>query len=435
MDGIKRKKRTPKTTRTSQPRSLSEEQHVADNSDVVGEQKKKKCILQQSKHITPEHHYVRIQKIVRARWTHILLRFVVVMGALMLIANHREKTTIDIRPHLEYVALDRVVRAERNPQEGELGFEIVALSDEVSLPVTASSERAVERYASGEVTVVNDYSSEPQRLVVGTRFESASGKIFMLDDDVIVPGKTGEEKGTLTVNVHAKDSGESYNIDSTDFTLPGFKEAGLTEKYNRLYAFSQKPFDGGFVGTEPYIGDEESLAYEHKAQNMLLDRLSLRLEKEKTDKLLLIQKSIQVQYRDAEFIIDESGTTGILTTKGTIFALAVGRDNLENFINQQTFPEHEAYMIAPRDLQVLLNGTSIDFEHQQAISVTVSGSPMFSWYVDESLVKKTLRGVHFSDLPYVFELMPSVDRAHTDVRPFWKNRVSSNINRIVVHVQ
>ena len=81
--------------------------------------------------------------------------------------------------------------------------------------------------ASGYIEIYNAYGAASQKLVAQTRFETKEGKIFRIQNSIIVPGAK-MISGSLTpssirAKVVADSAGEEYNIGSSYFTIPGFK--------------------------------------------------------------------------------------------------------------------------------------------------------------------------------------------------------------------
>ena len=377
-----------------------------------------------------------INTLVRLRWFRRLATAGIIFGILAFIISQHDRTHLTIRPHLQYISFDETVSAQRNPREGELGFEIIAVTDEISIPIIASGERPVETYAQGTVTIVNDYSSEPQRLLPETRFISASGKIFKLGSkEIIVPGREATKPGTIPATLYADEPGPSYNIDSTDFTIPGFKEAGLEEKYNKIYASSTGSFTGGALTTEWYITDEQEAQAERELQKQLQERLSLKLEKEKTEELMLIDNTTRIHYKPITSVFSDSKETGLVTGRGTIFAAAIGEEQLKKFVTGKLLEEdreESLVMLNPDVLDMSHGGGAIDFEHQRTLNISLSGSPLFSSVIDEEAFKNSIRGLKKKDIIDFFENTHSVDRAQVIVRPFWRKSISKDIEKITL---
>ncbi len=113
------------------------------------------------------------------------------------------------------------------------GSKIIETSNEsISLPLKTG----------GFISIYNAYSAAPQKLVAQTRFETKDGKIFRIQNPVIVPGVkmsgTKLTPSSIKVNVVSDAAGEEYLIGPSYFTIPGFQGS---PKYAGFYAESTEP--------------------------------------------------------------------------------------------------------------------------------------------------------------------------------------------------
>lgn len=93
--------------------------------------------------------------------------------------------------------------------------------------------------ASGKITVYNEWSTTPETLNKGTRFISG-GKAFLLQSDILVPGAKLDPNppikfiaGSIEASVTAENSGESYNIGPTSFTISSLPSSQQAKIYGR----------------------------------------------------------------------------------------------------------------------------------------------------------------------------------------------------------
>jgi hypothetical protein len=121
--------------------------------------------------------------------------------------------------------------------------------DTVTVPLTVTPTgvgASGERKARGKVVIYNAFSADPQPLVATTRLETTSGMIFRLTTGVTVPGVTSiagkEEPGAIEAEIVADQSGDTYNISPTTFTIPGFKG---NAKYGKFSAKLLSATTGG----------------------------------------------------------------------------------------------------------------------------------------------------------------------------------------------
>ncbi len=359
---------------------------------------------------------------------------VFVMLVVFFVGEIQQKTEITLRPHVEPIDFNTTVVSLRNPGVGQLGFDIIALDDQVSIPVDASGVRSVQEYASGAVTLYNNYSQEPQRLLPNTRLESAGGKIFLLGDkEVIIPGKSGTGPGTVSAQVYAQESGSSYNIDLTDFTIPGFSELGLVEKYNNIYAVSEERFSGGYVGEENYVTQAELEIKKEEAQRLLEERLRLRIEKEKTDSVVLVQEAIDFEFDSPETIFEDNDQ-GYLIQTGKIIAAVISVDNIISYISDvYTLQGGESVSIKNMEsLNISYSGDAIDLRNNNELILSLNGSLLVRSILDHEDVKKYFAGLHTEDIIPVTEDYLLIDKLDIKIQPPWRNTIHGDINLISI---
>src|SRR3989338_1226753 len=163
-----------------------------------------------------------------------------------------------VTPKQRTVLVDSQFSAFKTPSVGELGYEIMTVTKEGSAEAAPSGESNVEEKASGTITIYNDYSTAPQRLIRNTRFQTPEGLIYRINESIVVPGQsksgTTVSPGSIEVVVYADEAGEKYNIGLTDFTVPGL--AG-TARFTTIYARSKTPMSGGFVGREKVVNEQD----------------------------------------------------------------------------------------------------------------------------------------------------------------------------------
>ncbi len=138
--------------------------------------------------------------------------------------------------------------------------------------------------AEGTIRVYN-FQNPPRaiNLQSRTRFlSSEGGKIFRCPDKIYLPPAQIQEGKVVPsfkdVKVIAQEAGEDYNIEASNFSLPGLVGTAL---YYTIYAESESPMTGGFekeikVITEEDLEDAENIlkeSLERLAKNSLKDKL------------------------------------------------------------------------------------------------------------------------------------------------------------------
>jgi hypothetical protein len=146
---------------------------------------------------------------------------VVIIGLLTFVFN---SATVTIVPkHEDIQDMSKVYSLSLTGDAGTIGYTLATSTLTKTKTLSVSETKVVESKASGKIVIYNNFDSEPQRLIKNTRFESAAGKIYRVNQSVVVPGKNGTTPGSIEVTVYADEVGSSYNAAPTDFTIPGFK--------------------------------------------------------------------------------------------------------------------------------------------------------------------------------------------------------------------
>jgi hypothetical protein len=380
-----------------------------------------------------------IDKVFNHKITSLFIKIIIVVAAIFIFFNNRDRTTMTVRPHYQYLELSELIKVYKNPKEGDLGFDIIAITEEVTSSVIADEERPMLVKSSGEIIIYNNYSTEPQRLIPETRFKTAGGKIFFLGkEEVIIPGKVGDNIGSTTAMVYAEKAGEQYNIDTTDFSVPGFKESGLIDKYNGIYAVSTQMMEGGFIGSEAYVSENERLKAEQALSIDLVDRLRSRLNREKTENTFLVEGSEKYRFKESEYLSDALGSAGVLSQRGTILAIVVGNKFLGEYIADNYFEisdTESVKMLQYDDARLTLNNNTFDFENSDIAEINVSGSLLYVWNINKESLANNITNIKKRDLNRYLEDMISIDRASIKVRPFWRGVTSEDSNNIKIEVQ
>jgi len=92
----------------------------------------------------------------------------------------------------------------------------------------ATGEENSGQKSTGKIAVLN-YTTTIQGLLVNTRFQTASGLVFRLSSEALVPSIKKGTPGRVVVDAVSDDGGTKYNISQgTKLTVPGLGEAGKT---------------------------------------------------------------------------------------------------------------------------------------------------------------------------------------------------------------
>lgn len=310
--------------------------------------------------------------------------------------------------------------AYKTGSDGVLLFSVVKISDTKGVAVPATGETQVSRKASGNIVVYNAASAEPQRLVKTTRFETPDGKIYRVQTDITIPGKTSAGPGSLEITVVADQAGEAYNIGLTDFTVPGFKG---DPKFKTVYARSKTPMTGGFVGMEKGVSPEALAQAKEELKASLKDQLIEEARAQVPADFVLYPTLSTITYEDGPQSSSTDKTVNV-NESGSFYGVIFKKSDLAQYIKTKklSIPENQAIeVIGLPELELAFDGAApSDLLKSTQIDFKVNGTATAVWLTDETSLKKDLSGQSKNDLSIVLKNYPGILSADAIIRPFWK---------------
>ncbi len=372
----------------------------------------------------------------------IILFFVIIAGGIgFSIATGG--AVITIYPKSREITVNAEFTAYKQNTPGELSYEIMTIEAAGERQVTATGQETVTEQATGEIEI-SKATPGAEKLIKNTRFETPDGKIFRIQESVVVPGAVKNAAGTLVpgtirAQVFADVAGTEHNIAAnTKMTVPGFKESNFTELYNAISAQNPEAFTNGMNGPR-YIIDENELATAKQSLQMeLRDSLLARIEKERPagfttfkDATAITYTTLPaVQYGDSLVTIREQAVLQIPLFKEADFASFIAKESIVGYdpaqgvrinnIDSLTF----SYPIATTSQSNLANMDSLLFK--------IAGAPKIVWTFDGDQMKADLLGMQKTAFISVLGKYPGVDRGEVKIRPFWKRSFPKELSEIEI---
>lgn len=355
------------------------------------------------------------------------LLFLAVTGVLILsfflVSWMVSGATVTITPRTESRQINAIITAATDKSMAkELVFEKIELQKSANIELAPDGEQNVNRKATGTIVVYNNYSSEPQRLIKHTRFETPQGLIYRINEAVNVPGKkTVDGKavpGGIEVTVYADQSGESHNIGMSDFTIPGFK--GDAERYKNFYARSKTPIEGGFSGTEKYVTEEKIKVATEALQERLKNDLQGEARTATPESFILYDNAHLTTFEPLRK--ESKATTVSVTLSARLTGFLLKKEDLGVVVSKKTGldsadAEHRIRVGNLDDLAFSFQG--IPDGTTESISFRLEGSPFIIWKFDEEGVRQALRGKEESEADSILKGFIGIEKAEIVTRPFW----------------
>lgn len=345
---------------------------------------------------------------------------------------------IKITPKQDIKTLNETFIAKKDSATG-LAFQVVTVSKEVEKsvdPKDVTSEQKVEKKARGSIVIYNNASTQVQKLVATTRFQTPEGLIFRLVSPAVVPGKTTKDgkttPGSVEVVVEADKAGVEYNIGLKDFTVPGLKSDPV--KYKEIYAKSKTEMTGGFSGMQKVITKEVLTKTEEEMDNNLRDLLSKDIITQMPGDYVLYKKSMSFKF-DPVVISTNSNGTVVLKKKAVTSAIIFNRSILTKTILDKVFPD------AGDNVIKITNLDSLDFSYSDpgfqingstSITFLLKGDANLEWIFDENSLKNDLLGLSKKSANTVMTSYPSIKEAWITTRPFWNSTIPKDSNKVTV---
>jgi hypothetical protein len=359
------------------------------------------------------------------------LTFVVVIliiaasiGALFYFSSAR----VEVTPNTVSAAVQSSFTASQST--GSLPFEIITADKTASQSVAGSGTKTVTSSASGDITIYNTQSTA-QKLITNTRFATAAGLIFRIHTAVTIPAGTVAKPGSVTTKVYADQAGDTYNVGSTSFTIPGF--AG-TPQASKVYARSTSAMTGGASGLVPIV----DAAVESGARKALVAALETdllaSLEAKIPEGYVLLPNAATTTYQNLALV--PSATTGQAEVKeqGTITAVVFPNAALAKAIASSVsglnYQGEALTLSSTKDLSLASAG--LPSADDESFSFTLSGTAQLIYTVDSARIAAAVAGETRSAAEVALTNYPEVKRAVIILRPFWRQSFPKDPSSISV---
>lgn len=372
----------------------------------------------------------------RILWCAVIV--LVFLGVGFLATLFLQGTEFTVYPKYKDVAIEAAFTAYQNPEKDALGYELLTLEEIGERTVTATGSEPVEERATGEITLYNAFSKESQRLIKNTRFESNDGKIFKIQDSIVIPGyttsATGEKiPGTIVVKVFADTTGDAYNIGPTKFTIPGLKDS---PQFEGMYGESASTMQGGFVGTKLIVEDAELTRTKEAIRTELKDRLFVRLRSERPAGFELYESAARVTFESLSSV-DAGENQATIRERAVLSAPLFAEADFARYLAQNTvvgYGDEEVRVEQPQSLTFsYITASSSTPASWEKIDFNLVGSAKIVWTYDTEQLRSELAGAAKRDVPNILlKYQPAIERATTVMRPFWRRSFPKNPEKIKI---
>ena len=346
-------------------------------------------------------------------------------------------TVVKVVPLQENITVSGNFFAQKNAEEGALPFKLIMLEDSLPGEVPTSEEKEVERKASGDIMIYNTYSSKSQKLIKRTRFETSDGKIYRINKSTVVPGTTVQNgkivPGSVEVTVYADIPGEEYNIDLTDFTIPGFKG---DPRFDKFYARSKTPMKNGFSGTVKTASSKDIARVEEELQNSLKETLLAQARSQVPGDFILYDNAVFFSFKDLDDLTYGTKNSIDITERGSLYGVLLNKNELSKHIATNlitTYDDSDVFARGLEELKFDVSGQEkFDPVGDSELAFTLTGPVTVVWEVDETALARDLAGTSKADFLNTIGGYSNIQKAEATVKPFWKKVFPENSEDIAI---
>ncbi|OHA27279.1 MAG: hypothetical protein A3C06_00455 [Candidatus Taylorbacteria bacterium RIFCSPHIGHO2_02_FULL_46_13] len=380
-------------------------------------------------------------KIRFTRWV-IIVGSLLLLGAVLVAASMTfSSATVVIKPKQATAVVDVSIPLGITSASGVSGVVVTATSS-ASQVIAATKEQDVQRKASGQIVIYNNYSSESQRLIKNTRFQSPDGRIYRIDTSVVVPGQTIENgkkvAGNLTVTAYADSAGTEYNLSLAslkgDFTIPGFKG---TPRYQSFYARLKTDITGGFSGRARVADEQTVISATNDLKTKLNEDLWKTLQSSLPSGFTLSKNLYQAEYQVSS-TNDTSGQGITLSVTAVGRAVIFDTKLLSSAVAEQSLPSYENEDIRIQnlsDLDITPHTQDTNFWESDSLVLGVKGNAHFVWQFDEQKIITALVGIPKNQTDSIMRTHPAIAQAEVTIKPSWLTKYPSREKKIHITVK
>ncbi len=375
----------------------------------------------------------------KKKWALYLVGVFLVLALAFAISAFFRSAQVKITPMEAVKSLNEGFTARKEASPNNLSFQVVSISKETEKqvdPKDTGGEEKVERKAGGKIVIYNNYSTEVQKLVATTRFQTPEGQVYRIKDPVVVPGKTTKDgksvPGSVEAFVEADKPGPSYNTGLKDFTVPGFKG---DPRFKDVYARSKTEMTGGFSGVQKVISKEALSIAEKEMEGSLKTSLYNDLVNQIPADFVLYPNSLFYKYEPVSQYVNSTGQITI-KKKGTGSAVIFDKAGLTKSIQAKVLTESSSDTVRISNLDKLefsyLSTSTPVSNTTTSVTFILKGEPNFVWVFDESKLKTDLLGLSKKNARVVISSYPSIKEAWILTRPFWNQKIPTDIEKVTL---
>lgn len=326
--------------------------------------------------------------------------------------------------------------ATADQERGVIPGELLVSNHEATEEFSASGLQNVSSKARGTVTIFNEFSSSPQ-IFIPSRFQTDDGKIFWTTKTITVPGAIIESgqttPGKTEAEIIAAEPGEEFNIGPAQFRMPALKG---TERYDKIYARSDKPMEGGKIGEAVVVSDQDfknAFATLRSKLNSSLETFRGNLPKD----LMLWDEAYN------EETVEEASTKKAgepadrfrATLKVVARAIVFKKGDFDKFLNEEINSRlsQEQIILPPSKEATFLKPPLVDYQTGTVFATLQVRADVIE-NLNTDVFKRAILKKNKQEIRQILPTFRGIERVEVKLWPFWVRRVPTNSERVKVSI-
>lgn len=395
----------------------------------------------ESKNATPKNDIVVGKKANRFIFGFVLLCLFALLGVAIYLFLPSAKILITLEDFKKKADISVLAGTDKslNSSERTIPARIIEKEGSMVLSYESTGKGASSgKKASGSLTIYNEFSEESQQLISSTRFESEDGKIFRIAKTVVVPGmvKVGTElkPGAIEVEVVADEPGSEYNIQASNFKIPGFKDS---PKYEKFYAKSTQAMTGGDSNgnAAKAVSQQDLENAKEKTQSALKEKMLNEVKQELKSGEIIGEKANKIEF--SEFIgsakVGEAKDMFDYSVKGKMIAIVYSEDDAKTVASELIKKEIDYNRYTDIKMEITYPETVVDFETKTATvkaHIEINGTPIF----DANRFKSDILGKDYQQMEEIVRKSGGVTNADIEFFPPFVSKVPKYAPRVTVEI-
>jgi hypothetical protein len=369
---------------------------------------------------------------------------VLIGGAIYLAATTFQNAQIIINEkHQAFTLASEQFTASRD-QAAPLHFDLMIVSDTQYQDMSLTQSANVSLKAQGTIAVYNEYNTKPVTLGAHTYIADSTGKTYLTDKAVTVPGFTTDKvtkaitPGQAAVTITAFLPGDSYNGTPTDFTITAYKN---TSKFTKIYAKGATALTGGAQGLIYTLTPQQQGVIDGQAQSAFKDSLMKKVTAQVPAGYVLFNTASQYSYN-----IDPNFSSPTADAKvpisGTVSAVIIKKDDLDTAIIKRMLPQATDKEVSEIQLEDTANLTysftqadQVVDKDTQLVGFSLTGTVHAHWNPDVGTLMSSLVGVSSNAVSTIFQSDPGIVNARVRIFPPWQSHLPTDSSKIHIVIQ